>query len=165
MYTQYVGDYLQPWVQELRLRGKLKRGKKKIHIKGVNRYFPEEGEDWDYEGELDQDGLACGMGELSNKDGNHSYTGCFVNDKFEGIGVYAYPNEYRRNDDDTFDGEWKNGLKHGKITFHDAGGAASNALWKNGKGLDTMECARKEHCFYREGEPLKAFEDDWREFV
>ena len=52
----------------------------------MNKLFPNETEEWDYEGELDQEGLACGMGELSNKDGDMSYRGMFVGDKYEGTG-------------------------------------------------------------------------------
>ena len=40
---------------------------------------------WDYEGEIDEDGLACGFGVADTGDG-WTYVGTFFNDKFEGIG-------------------------------------------------------------------------------
>ena len=41
--------------------------------------------EWDYEGELDEKGKACGFGVAIWL--KQSYKGCFFNDTFEGIGV------------------------------------------------------------------------------
>ena len=42
-------------------------------------------DDWEYVGEIDDEGLACGQGILSRWTGD-KYEGGFVNDMFEGIG-------------------------------------------------------------------------------
>ena len=44
-----------------------------------------DGHDWQYIGEIDDTGLACGYGVATNQNEN-SYKGTFFNDTFEGIG-------------------------------------------------------------------------------
>ena len=41
------------------------------------------GDAWDYEGEINEDGLACGQG-VATRD-KAKFTGTFFNDKLEGI--------------------------------------------------------------------------------
>ena len=51
------------------------------------------GEQWSYEGQVDENGVACGIGTASmietRKTGRYNmiYEGGFVNDKWEGVGV------------------------------------------------------------------------------
>ena len=41
---------------------------------------------WYYEGDIDEDGLACGYGFAREKDKGHVYKGMFYNNKPHGIG-------------------------------------------------------------------------------
>ena len=85
---------MEPWLRDLRAEGKLKHGKlplfintfsfegkKKVVDKTNFSYWDKERK---YEGEIDENGLACGYGVASCKD--KRYKGCFVNDLFEGLG-------------------------------------------------------------------------------
>ena len=54
-------------------------GRKKI--KAMN-------EEWEYEGEIDESGKACGIGKASYRSNSHIWKGSFLNDTFEGIGTY-----------------------------------------------------------------------------
>ena len=44
------------------------------------------GQEHNYEGEVDKEGLACGNGISKRWDGGYTYEGTFEQDKFEGIG-------------------------------------------------------------------------------
>ena len=76
-------------------------------------------EDYDYEGELDENGVAVGNGVANNDEMMKKFTGTFFNglpngvckSKFRltSVGVcLTYTGEDA--------GEWKNGLEHGKMT-------------------------------------------------
>ena len=51
-YTIYVRSYLEPWLQLQRTEDKLRVGKKIL----IDRF----GFHWEYQGEIDREGLACG---------------------------------------------------------------------------------------------------------
>ena len=74
-YSLYVHGYLLPTFDQMRSEGKLKRNTKLIDLDDY-------GELYDYEGELDEEGNACGYGTLSLNDGIHeeTYRGTFWND-------------------------------------------------------------------------------------
>ena len=65
----------------LRLLDKLHKGSKTIRDHNDVEY--------EYEGEFDKEGYACGQGIAKCQDG-HSYTGTFLKDKMHGIGVIRY---------------------------------------------------------------------------
>ena len=80
-YSFYANFHLKFWFDDLRREGKLKKGKKTLTT--------EEGE-WSYEGEIDENGAACGVGKAKRVTEEFDYIqDCsFVNDKLEGIGWY-----------------------------------------------------------------------------
>ena len=57
-YALYVHGYLLPTLDKMRSDGKLKRGHRLIEI-------DDEGDLYDYDGELDEEGNACGYGTMS----------------------------------------------------------------------------------------------------
>ena len=71
-----------------------------------------EGDVWDYEGDLDENDMACGYGVAVSRMGS-TYQGSFFNDKFEGIGILIAPKNAWQ-----YHGEFKAGREHGKITFY-----------------------------------------------
>ena len=44
---------------------------------------------YDYEGEIDEDGKACGVG-IARREGSASYKGTFCNNMIHGIGEYFF---------------------------------------------------------------------------
>ena len=64
----------------------------------------------EYNGEIDERGNACGKGESSYQDGHETYSGCFYNNTWEGIGTLTLPNGTK------YEGEFRGGKKHGKMT-------------------------------------------------
>ena len=115
------------WFEDLKRDGALKEGKKKI--------IGNDGNEWDYEGPIDENGVACGIGKATRgddpakRDNPHSrifdwtYTGSFVNDKFEGVGILAR----REKDTDEMPHHWtrysefKEGVHHGLADHHGPG--------------------------------------------
>ena len=85
--------------------GKLRNYKKSI--KDVH------GKVWSYTGEIDINGRACGNGVAKDKQGNLK-KGTFIDDKFEGIGVFLGHGE-------RYEGEFVNDLQHGKMTKYSFG--------------------------------------------
>ena len=98
-YTFYANFHLKFWFEDLKRDEALKEGKKKITCNG---------KEWDYEGPVDENGVACGIGKATRSEDeeeakqdrhykggmrqnllDYSYYGSFVNDKFEGIGILA----------------------------------------------------------------------------
>ena len=69
-----------PLLEKLRKEGKLK--------KGVKQITDPSGEAYDYVGEIDDNGIACGFGTATKIDNNlgKKYTGTFLFDNFEGLG-------------------------------------------------------------------------------
>ena len=45
-----------------------------------------DGYNWDYEGEQDKEGRACGYGVAKRQDRNDTYVGTWFNDAWEGLG-------------------------------------------------------------------------------
>ena len=72
-YSFYVHGWFLPWLDEQRENGKLTQGKTKVMSDGI---------EYDYEGEVDQDGKACGIGVAN---GTMRYEGTFFNGKAHGI--------------------------------------------------------------------------------
>ena len=89
----------------MRSRGKLRSYKKSIK--------DAHGKVWAYVGEIDTKGRATGVGVAKDKLG-YLKRGTFINDKFEGIGVYMGLGE-------RFEGEFADDMQHGKITKYSFG--------------------------------------------
>ena len=70
-----------------------------------------DGDEYKYRGELNEEGIATGegYGEWPNGD---TFKGEFSNDMPNGIGMYIF------EDGSRYEGEFRNGKMHGKITFH-----------------------------------------------
>jgi len=54
-YTIYILEYFNPWLEELRAKGELRKD-----YSGSKTQLA--GENWTYKGEIDKNGLACGYG-------------------------------------------------------------------------------------------------------
>ena len=75
-----------------------------------------------------QNNLMHGKGKIYYKDGNVQYEGDFINDKFDGNGIYF------DKDGNYYDGKWKKGLRHGKgITYFKDGRKQYDGDFVNGK--------------------------------
>ena len=67
-----------------------------------------------YHGEI-YNGNAHGEGIWYNEDGDESNFGHWKEDKAHGYGVRIF------NDDKRWEGEWNEGMKHGKMTVYNIG--------------------------------------------
>ena len=147
-YTIYCIDYLEHSLQDMRISGKLKKGRKTIHRK-KDQY---DDSVWQYMGELNAEGLAHGFGTATCKALNEKYTGTFVDDVWEGIGVFIDSNNRRH------DAEYKGGKWHGKLTVHYPNGGVLNQTFNNGeKEENTNITSNEDEAFYKKGRPHKAF--------
>ncbi|TGZ63398.1 hypothetical protein CRM22_006936 [Opisthorchis felineus] len=94
-----------------------------------------------YEGEW-FGGNRCGYGTMHWKDRDEIYSGCWVAGKQEGQGSHAWHILRVRTTQYTlpnvYDGEWKNGVRHGFGVFHYPNGSKYAGYWKDnmkhGKG-------------------------------
>ena len=114
-YSKYVFGYLLPYFDELNSKKASKKGCKKIIAYG---------KDFQYQGDLDSKGRANGYGFVVSD--WLTYEGTFVNDRFEGIGESFLKQitrhiilgiETQKKTGEVWQGEWLNGLKHGKLTY------------------------------------------------
>ena len=69
-YCMYVHGYFIPWIEDLRAAGKLKQGKlaEASHDLCVGKAKVFDGEQ-QYEGEVDEDNLPCGVGRTVSRSG------------------------------------------------------------------------------------------------
>ena len=81
-----------------------------------------------YEGALNSDGKRHGSGKMTYDSGNY-YAGSFVDDKFEGFGLYKW------KDDDEQEGSWKSGERHGISVFRAADGTVEMSSYEAGKAV------------------------------
>ena len=89
---------------------------------------------WEYEGTLDEKGQMCGKGTLSYRavkgeklpEGYADYEGTFLAGKFHGIGKQTWPNS-------TYEGEYKEGKRHGNFTVYTNSGRVVNMKYKDGE--------------------------------
>jgi len=65
---------------------------------------------YDYEGEIDEDGKACGVG-IAKREGSASYKGTFYNNVIHGIIRFGVEN-------DEYEGECRNGQSCSKWTWY-----------------------------------------------
>ena len=79
---------------------------------------------YDYEGEIDEDGKACGVG-IARLDGRPSYKGTFYNNVIHGISEYFSKHSTFvicivrfGNKDDEYEGECRNGRSCAKWTWY-----------------------------------------------
>ncbi|OON16365.1 MORN repeat protein [Opisthorchis viverrini] len=87
-----------------------------------------------YEGEW-FDGNRCGYGTMHWKDRDEIYSGRWVAGKQEGQGSHAWHILRVRTTQYTlpnvYDGEWKNGVRHGFGVFHYPNGSKYAGYWKD----------------------------------
>ena len=114
---------------------------------------------WHYTGELDSDGNMCGYGtllyEAINLDvtgtavqlGYNDYTGTFLNGKFHGIGRQIWENF-------TYEGEYKEGKRHGWSTVYFNNKEIFNIKYEDGKLLVKKEVKQPSEALYGNGLPL-----------
>ena len=88
-FSQYIHEYWLPWLDEQRKAGKLIKGKYQSQIlltitdeKRIEITIKE----YDYTGEMDQDGKACGQGvAVFVNDKDMRYEGTFLDDQPHGL--------------------------------------------------------------------------------
>ena len=81
-----------------------------------------------YEGQWQRiDGVMKRHGKGIYTDGGSTYDGQFVNDFFQGYGVY------KAIDGSTYKGEWKEGKMHGHGVYTWSDGSVFDGNWENGK--------------------------------
>ena len=107
---------------------------------------------FDYIGELDEDGKACGRGIATSRAyPREQYTGTFFNDLYEGIGIFT-SSEYGSR----YEGEFKAGEKFGKVTAYNNDGKICNYFTsENGTKVEELEYVTQENTFYKDGKPKK----------
>jgi len=90
--------------------------------------FKDNGEWGTYEGDsLDEDGERQGTGKMTYSSGN-TYEGPFLNNKYHGeTGIYKWA------DGDKFEGQWRNGERHGVGIFTKTDGYVSYSNYDNGE--------------------------------
>ena len=84
-YTIYILEYLEPWFEKQRKLGKLKHGQSTTSVDS-SCIFADPFKDCGYEGEVDENSLACGYGVATQ--GSSSYTGTFLNNQLMGISKF-----------------------------------------------------------------------------
>lgn len=89
------------------------KGNKKVTVKEA--LWPGDETEWDYKGELDAEGKACGRGYAAKAGGWYRYSGEWLDDRIMGIGEY-------NGDGRELSGEWRNGRPHGKFEDKSVGG-------------------------------------------
>ena len=81
-YSFYVHGFLLPWFQEQREAGKIAIG-----MKSKPLFF--DGAEWDYHGELDKNGNACGWGKATQRTFSkieRIFEGSFIDNHGHGYG-------------------------------------------------------------------------------
>ena len=63
-----------------------------------------------------------------------SYSGDKIDGKPDGLGTWIYTKDEKFIG--KYEGNWKNGLRHGKGTMYDKFGGKTNGEWNNGKYID-----------------------------
>ena len=124
----YITDYLEPLLFKMRSQGKLKIGKKKLGMSIGDSIL-------EYEGEIDEQGLATGIGRATCDSG--IIQGTFYKDDLAGLMTWIDEKskrfeEYKeplhhKNKDGTSDLS----EKHGKVTTYLNDGRIFNMLYRN----------------------------------
>lgn len=100
------------WVADETLRGNFQGTCVNGKAQGEGRAWQQGGAY--YEGHFDQ-GLRSGTGVMVYANGD-TYSGDWLNDRFDGTGRYAY-GDFSPWRGDVYFGGWRNGLRHGKGTY------------------------------------------------
>ena len=84
--------------------------------------------------------------------GYNSYSGTFFNDKFHGIGRQVWP-------DFTYEGEYKEGRRHGNCTVYFHNGEVYNMKYEEGKEVFRRQVTEPSKAWYGNGqEPSLPFQ-------
>jgi hypothetical protein len=105
-------------------------GKHKYKYKNGDLYYG----DW-------KDGMMHGRGTLVVAINGVIYEGFFVQNEFNGKGVYIY------NNGNVYKGEFVNGYRHGKGKMDFADGRSMKGIWANGKKVTGNEQRRTKATF------------------
>ena len=143
--SAYIEDYLKPKLFKMRREGRLKKGKKKVQIQNV---------EVNYEGEMDEKGLATGFGKATY---SHGFVeGMFYEDCTQGVCILHWSKGRRV-------GERKNSLLHGKMTLYQKDGRIFNYFMKENDQVHVKEItSRPKLAFYSsDGEVLRALDLNW----
>ena len=76
-YSYFIHGWFLVWLDEQRAAGKIHQGKSLLILTFVHLGRVEE---LDYEGEIDENGKACGVGQKGK------YYGTFYNNQIQGLG-------------------------------------------------------------------------------
>ena len=79
------------------------------------------------------------------------YRGTFLDDLPHGLGILTL------NKNDSFEGEWRFGKRHGKATEYYCHGQIVNQIWDNGRlKLQTLITSHPNQAYYRDRKALMA---------
>ena len=117
-------------------------------------------EDWDYEGEIDENGKACGTGKASSI--TTRYEGSFLNDKMEGIGTYSTHHPMQES---KLVGEFRDGKMHGKITDHCFMQIVNLIFSNNRTQQEKSVTETPDAAFYKDARPHKALSSNWKDYI
>ena len=105
---------------------------------------------WEYQGEIDRAGLACGTGMAKNKLGQVKI-GTFQRDVFEGIGVL-------QDHAECFQGEFQADVLHGKCTKYAQGRIFNEVYLRGVLKKQTNISQAPDAAWYKDGKMHKAFD-------
>ena len=139
-FTSYIYGYQIPMLHDMRVHGRIKKGKKTI-LDALNKSYA-------YEGELDLDGKACGIGKSTAIGAyNEVYEGMFYNDEAYGFCTYTYSDGFQ------YMGEWKYN-RFGKGTrYYEA--SLINYIWRD-NGIPIQAVVEADQAYYRFHRPYRA---------
>ena len=104
-----------------------------------------------YIGQVNEAGQAHGKGtaKWQHRGNEYHYRGCFVNDCFEGIGVYTNPLSYQ-------EGEFVNGEFHEMLTNVHEGNPLVNRDYRNSLLINNRKVNDSSEAYYIKGKPQKS---------
>lgn len=148
-YTYCILGHLEPMICEFRAEGRLTYVEKQIE----DRY----GNKWDFKGEVDKKGLACGKGVATRPSGS-KFEGTFLDGQWHGTGVRTW-SEVR------YEGEYRHGKDFGKGTYYgDDGQIINQTCDENGCKSDKDISCSPDDVFYKDGRPHMALMPNWMDF-
>ena len=115
---------------------------------------------WQYVGEMNSKNLMCGLGTLTYEATNpqnsgtavqmgyNDYTGTFLDDRFHGIGRQVW--EYF-----VYEGEYKEGKRHGFATVYFNDGKVFNVRYEEGKEIYRKRVTNQRKAWYGDGNILQ----------
>ena len=87
------------------------------------------------------------MGKTTGELGYHDFQGTFLNDKFHGLGRQMWPHF-------TYEGEYKQGRRHGRATLYFYNGEVYNTNWRKGEQMWKEKLVDPDDAFHGDGRPV-----------